>query len=118
MSSNFERLHEIINEACAENFSCLSHWEPKKRHMWAFISENAVSLYESDVRHCTSLIKLDLYDPLVLMVDSNDGGRMGIKFRLGEGMVVEALAPKLSQELLVCTEMYFCTPFCWKASAM
>ena len=74
--------------------------------------------YESDVKHCTSLIKLDLYDPLVLLVDSNDGGRMGIKFRLGEGMVVEALAPKLSQELLVCTEMYFCTPFCWKASAM
>ena len=32
-SSNFERLHEIINEAYAENFSCLSHWEPKKCHI-------------------------------------------------------------------------------------
>ena len=42
MCSNFERLHEIINEAYAENSSCLSHWEPKKRHMWASISENPV----------------------------------------------------------------------------
>ena len=38
LSSNFERLHEIINEAYAENFSCLSHWEPKKSR----ISENPV----------------------------------------------------------------------------
>ena len=45
MSSNFERLHEIINEAYAENFSCLYHWEPKKRNMWASISENPVPLY-------------------------------------------------------------------------
>ena len=47
-------------------------------------------------KYWASLIKLDLYDPLVLLVDSKDGGRMGIKFRLGEGMVVEALAQKLS----------------------
>jgi hypothetical protein len=44
MSSNFERLHEIINEAYAVNFSCLSHWEPKKCHMWESISENPVPL--------------------------------------------------------------------------
>ena len=46
MSSNFERLHEIINEAYAENFSFLSHCEPKKCHMWASISENPVPLYD------------------------------------------------------------------------
>ena len=45
MSSNFERLHEIINDAYAENFSCPSHWEPKKCHMWASISENPIPLY-------------------------------------------------------------------------
>ena len=32
MSSNFERLHEIKNEAYAENFSCLSHWEVRNPH--------------------------------------------------------------------------------------
>ena len=46
MSSNFERLHEIINDAYAENFSCLIHWEPKKIHMWASISVNPVPLYK------------------------------------------------------------------------
>ena len=44
MSSNFERLHEIIYDAYAENFSCVSHWEPKKSHVWASISENPVPL--------------------------------------------------------------------------
>ena len=29
MSSNFERFHEILNQANSENFSCLSHVEPK-----------------------------------------------------------------------------------------
>ena len=29
---NFERLHVIINEAYAENFSCLSHWEVRDPH--------------------------------------------------------------------------------------
>ena len=72
----------------------------------------------SPIGYWASLIKLDLYDSLILLVDSNDGGRMGIKFRLGEGMVVEALAPKLSRELLLCVETYYCTPVCWKAGAL
>ena len=55
MSSNFERLHEIINEAYAENFSCLSHWEPKKRHLWASISENPVPLIEHVPDMCCRL---------------------------------------------------------------
>ena len=29
MSSNFERVHEILNQANFENFSCLSNAEPK-----------------------------------------------------------------------------------------
>ena len=60
MNSNFERLHEIINEAYAENFSCLSHWEPKKCHMWTSISENPVPLCENDgslTYACISLTK-------------------------------------------------------------
>ena len=44
MSSNFVRLHGIINKAYAENFSFLSHWEPKKCHMWASISGKVVPL--------------------------------------------------------------------------
>ena len=32
MSSNFERLHEIKNEAYAENFSCLSHCKVRNPH--------------------------------------------------------------------------------------
>ena len=63
MSSNFERLHEIINEAYAENFSCLSHWEPKKCHMWASISENPVPLYETqDLSSPNGKPKLLFYD--------------------------------------------------------
>ena len=41
-NSNFERLHE----AYAENFSCLSHWEHKKSHIPASISENPVPLFD------------------------------------------------------------------------
>ena len=29
MNSNFERVHEILNQANFENFSCLSNAEPK-----------------------------------------------------------------------------------------
>ena len=44
MSSIFEGGHEIRNEAYAENLSFLSHWEPKRSHMWASISEKTVPL--------------------------------------------------------------------------
>ena len=32
MRSIFERLHKILNEAYAENFSCLSHWKVRNPH--------------------------------------------------------------------------------------
>ena len=38
------RPHEIINEVYAENFSFLYHWETKKSHMWASISEKVVPM--------------------------------------------------------------------------
>ena len=49
MSSNFDRLHEIKNEAHAENFSCLSHWESKKSSMWASISKKTVLPRDSQI---------------------------------------------------------------------
>ena len=35
MSSNFERFHKIINQAYAENFSCLFHVEPRNLPRWS-----------------------------------------------------------------------------------
>ena len=46
MSSNFERLHEIINEAYAENFSCLSHWEVRNPHPLSNSGSCWTSLFE------------------------------------------------------------------------
>ena len=65
MSSNFERLHEIINEPYAENFSSLSHWEPKKRQIWASISENPVPLFDIDIRiYVENTVSHTIFDSL------------------------------------------------------
>ena len=51
MSSNFERLQEIINTLYAENFSCLSHWEVRNPHSLYNSGTCWTSIFEIPVSH-------------------------------------------------------------------
>ena len=58
MCSNFERLHEIINEAYAENFSILSQKWANPPYIWLFISYQGSPLEKLEIEHkSTKIIK-------------------------------------------------------------